>query len=250
MSQGRRGFAKRYADNSTATRAVANHKWFSTLPIPFQVPALISARGNVLRFEYLPGRHARPADLHHLAGLLGRMDAIVHSHALGGARANDSYARVGGNILPGFGEARRDKLHSMFRRGRVVNTRALPFFEKWLKKASNMEASVYKDANLRNFLVSRNEVAIVDFDTVTLAPFGYDLAKLVVTLAMTYGAISSPMVKMTLSRYNEAAASLGAVYCRPAAFAAWTEFHHVLTTPFLGQGGYNFSWADVRPWSI
>ncbi len=50
-------------------------------------------------------------------------------------------------------------------------------------------AAFYKDANPRNFLITPAGPVTVDFDDLTLAPFGYDLAKLVVTLAMTYGAL-------------------------------------------------------------
>ena len=40
---------------------------------------------------------------------------------------------------------------------------------------------------MRNVLVTPSGPALVDFDDLTLAPFGYDLAKLVVSTAMTFG---------------------------------------------------------------
>ncbi|WP_246835242.1 phosphotransferase [Micromonospora sp. MH33] len=45
----------------------------------------------------------------------------------------------------------------------------------------------YKDPNIRNYLVDGEDIAVVDFDDLTLAAFGYDLAGLLVTASMTYG---------------------------------------------------------------
>jgi Ser/Thr protein kinase RdoA (MazF antagonist) len=66
-------------------------------------------------------------------------------------------------------------------------------------------AAFYKDANPRNFLITpAGATMMVDFDELTLAPFGYDLAKLVVTLAMSYGALTVGQISTALSTYNAA----------------------------------------------
>ena len=48
--------------------------------------------------------------------------------------------------------------------------------------------------------------AIVDFDDLTLAPFGYDLAKLVVSTAMTHGPLPAEAITAALVRLHHRAA--------------------------------------------
>jgi len=56
----------------------------------------------------------------------------------------------------------------------------------------------------------------IDFDDLTLAPFGYDLAKLVVTLAMTYGELPGEQIAAALFAYNtDAARQCAAPRCGP-----------------------------------
>ncbi|WP_420094795.1 phosphotransferase [Nocardia asteroides] len=45
--------------------------------------------------------------------------------------------------------------------------------------------ALYKDSDIRNFILADDQVAILDFDDLTLAPFGYDLAELIVNGRMS-----------------------------------------------------------------
>ncbi len=118
--------------------------------------------------------------------------------------------------------------------------------DKWMSHAAGLPASVYKDANVRNFLLTDDDVVAVDFDTLTLAPFGYDLAKLVVSAAMTYGPFPDPLVGCVLAAYNAVLAAHRLPACTAEEFEAWTEMHHVLTSPYQGSNGYQHSWRASR----
>ncbi len=88
----------------------------------------------------------------------------------------------------------------------------------------------------------------VDFDDLTLAPFGYDLAKLVVSLSMTYGALGSARITAALDAYNTATRHLpGVMPVTREQLMAWAEIHHILTSRYLGRAGYRHSWHAVRP---
>jgi aminoglycoside/choline kinase family phosphotransferase len=52
---------------------------------------------------------------------------------------------------------------------------------------AGLPAVIHKDANIRNFILTEAGVAIVDFDDLTLAPYAYDLTKLIVSTATTFG---------------------------------------------------------------
>lgn len=104
-----------------------------------------------------------------------------------------------------------------------------------------MPAAFYKDANPRNFLIADARVAVIDFDSISLAPFGYDLAKLVVSTAMTAGPLPEDTIRRAVDAYNCEPQSRGFPGCSWREFAAWCEFHHILTTPYLGTNGYKFS---------
>ncbi len=88
----------------------------------------------------------------------------------------------------------------------------------------------------------------IDFDDLTLAPFGYDLAKLIVTLAMTYGPLPAARIAAALGAYNAATR-----HCRrliPVTWEElmdWAEIHHILTSRYLGRAGYPHGWHEVRP---
>ncbi|MFD4537914.1 phosphotransferase [Kitasatospora sp. NPDC058397] len=117
----------------------------------------------------------------------------------------------------------------------------------WLERAATMPAAFYKDANPRNFLTTNTRVAVIDFDSLTLAPFGYDLAKIVVTTAMTTGPLPEATIRQAVDTYNRHPQHRGLPGCTWGEFAAWCEFHHVLTAPYLGTNNYRFSWHTVRP---
>jgi aminoglycoside/choline kinase family phosphotransferase len=96
-------------------------------------------------------------------------------------------------------------------------------------------------------------VGIVDFDDLTLAPFGYDLAKLIVSAAMTYGRLPKSTLDDCLNAYNDAAQTACDPYdvdlgCSFEDLVQYSEIHHVLTSGYLGRHGYIHTWPDARPW--
>ncbi|MET8622828.1 phosphotransferase [Kitasatospora sp. NPDC004669] len=117
----------------------------------------------------------------------------------------------------------------------------------WLERAASMPTAFYRDANPRNFLITDTAVAVIDFDSLTLAPFGYDLAKLIVSTAMTTGPLPDDTIRRTVDVYNHHPRNRGLPGCSRRELAAWCEFHHILTTPYHRTNGYRFSWHAIRP---
>lgn len=103
----------------------------------------------------------------------------------------------------------------------------------------------YKDPNIRNYLADGNEVAVVDFDDLTLAPFGYDLAGLVVTASMTYGRLADRSITRCLRAYRVAVAPQ---ICSFGDLKRYAELHHLMLLRYLGRNGYRHPWPTVRPW--
>ncbi len=91
-------------------------------------------------------------------------------------------------------------------------------------------------------------VSIVDFDDLTLAPFGYDLAKLVVSTAMTHGHLDPREVDVALKIYNTHTASGSPTTCAPEQLRVYAEFHHLLTERYLHRNGYSHAWPELRSW--
>jgi Ser/Thr protein kinase RdoA (MazF antagonist) len=112
-----------------------------------------------------------------------------------------------------------------------------------------LRVALYKDANIRNFLLTDDGVAVIDFDDLTLAPFGYDLAKLIVSTAMTHGRLDPHEVELALETYNTHTAQVDPqTTCSMRRLRFYAEFHHQLTERYLGRNGYHHSWPEVRPW--
>ena len=95
----------------------------------------------------------------------------------------------------------------------------------------------------------RGHPVTIDFDDLTLAPFGYDLAKLIVTLAMTHGPIPAASIAAALTSYNKAASR----HCRSLPGVTWeelmdwAEIHHILTSRYAADGRYPCRWDQARP---
>ncbi|MGH8965747.1 MAG: phosphotransferase, partial [Actinomycetes bacterium] len=118
-----------------------------------------------------------------------------------------------------------------------------------LEAAADSPACLYKDSNPRNFLITdtatTSECVLVDFDVLTLAPAGYDLAKLIVTLTMTHGPLPNTQLQATRAAYNTALTD-APTRLRPVPWTAlmtWANIHHILTSPYLGRGGYRHHWT-------
>lgn len=241
---------KRYHDAAVRERAEQNYLWLASLGGPMRLPRLLAVEGQHLVFEHVSGRHAQPGDLVGLASHLGAAHASAHITELHLAGLSEPYRTRSGHQIPGFLGARLAAVARELGSGSVPG----PAFTagqaaRLLRDACDGPAAFYKDANTRNFLITPAGPVSVDFDELTLAPFGYDLAKLVVTLAMTRGPLPARQITSAIDAYNTAASRhrpvTGALtWGRLMSFA---EIHHILTARFLGRAGYRHSWDTLRP---
>ena len=226
------GYTKHYRDPARAADARTHLDWLRSLDSCVRLPALLAAHPDRLCFEHLGKHHPGPADLPAVADALGRLNTAAHRH-LPGARLDQPYPVNSTLTIPDFATARRQVITGRLRA-------LLP----------GLPVTIYKDANLRNALLTDTGVALIDFDDLTLAPFGYDLAKLIVSTAMTHGPLSEGAIGATLDAYNRAADSVPPPACPPHLLRLYTEIHHRLTARYLGRNGYRHDWAQVAPWPL
>jgi Ser/Thr protein kinase RdoA (MazF antagonist) len=244
-------YLKHYPDQAARLRALGNYVWLAGMKPHVRLPRLmpISEREH-LRFEYVEGRHALPEDLRALAAYLGGMHGAAFDRELHRARLRRPYTTGAGHTLPDFPGRRMDAVVRELRAGRVLGTRLTAHEAQRLITSAVGPATFYKDANPRNFIVTPvGDPVTIDFDDLTLAPFGYDLAKLVVTLAMTHGHIPAADIAAALGAYNTAAArhrqALPSVTWEE--LMSWAEIHHILTTRYAADGRYRYRWDQTRP---
>ncbi|MFC9329199.1 phosphotransferase [Kitasatospora sp. NPDC057015] len=235
-------FTKPYRTAAAASRAVAHHTWLDGLGMP--VPHLIAHHPQALEFQHLTGRHALPRDLPAVARLLGQTHTAAHRAALHAAHLDHDFD------LPGIGTTAAFTSSRTARVRQVMASRSVPgpaFTTDQavhvIESAADEPAAFYKDSNPRNFLITPTTITALDFDDLTPAPFGYDLAKLLVTTAMTHGPLPPGLTTEALAAYNQTAQ----YPCNPARLADWMEIHHILTSPYLGRNGYSHSWHTLRP---
>ena len=244
-------YLKRYPDPGTRQRAVANYSWLAGLEPAVLLPRLLpTPDGEHLQFEHINGRHARPDDLPLLAACLGGMHGGAYAGELHRARLPERYRTRAGHTLPGFPDGRIGAVARELRAGRAPGARLTVDEAQELIMDADGPAAFYKDANPRNFLITpAGGLVTIDFDDLTLAPFGYDLAKLIVTLAMTHGPIPATGIATALTSYNQAAArhcqSLPSVTWEE--LAGWAEIHHILTGRYAADGRYPCRWDQARP---
>lgn len=237
----RADFVKRYDDAGRCAAARAHHFWLGALGSKVRLPRLLHADDHVLVFEFLPGRAGRAEDLPRLAATVGRLDAAAHRHTLHAADLRKPYPATVGLSIRDFASPRREALEREAPAA-GLNPASLSAI---LDTLPDRPAAIYKDANPRNFLVTGDDVAVVDFDDLTLAPFGYDLAKIVVTTSMTDGALGARAVQRALDTYN---ARIQPLECQAEDLALFAELHHLLTARYIGRHGYRHPWPTVRPW--
>ncbi|MGW2867895.1 phosphotransferase [Kitasatospora sp. NPDC001225] len=242
-----RTFTKTYTDPQLQQRTLAHYRWIARINPDVRISEVVQVRPTTIDFEHLDGHHGTTDDLVALAGLLGHQHTTAHTRDLHAARL-DAPHTSGDVTIASFADSRRERLHRLLGTGTVpgpILTREA--IDGWLERAATMPAAFYKDADPRNFLITNTRVAVIDFDSLTLAPFGYDLAKIVVTTAMTTGPLPEGTIRQAVAAYNRHPGQHGLPGCSWREFAAWCEFHHILTTPYHGTNGYQFSWHAIRP---
>lgn len=223
-------FVKHYTDPQRLAAARAHRDWLATLDSAVRIPHLHEISGHELVLEHLGHHQPGPGDLGVLAAALGKLHAAAHTSQLHTARLDAPFTTSGSLVITDFVTPRREQLDRM----------PVPW--------AGLPVAFYKDANIRNFLLTDTGAAIVDFDDLTLAPFGYDLAKLIVSTAITHGHLDPDAVDTALEIYNTHTAPAGDTACPIQRLHAYAEFHHLCTARYLHRNGYRHAWPNVRPW--
>jgi Ser/Thr protein kinase RdoA (MazF antagonist) len=244
-------YVKRYPDPVTRQRSLLNYAWLAGLEPHIRLPPVIPGGGiGQLRFRHVAGRHIQSADLPAVAAHLGGMHGAAHARELHQARLDKPYRTLAGYMLPGFPDRRAEAVTRELEAGTPPATWLTTGQARRLITEADGPAAFYKDTNPRNFLITpAGEIVTIDFDDLTLAPFGYDLAKLIVALAMTDGLIPAQDIAVALDAYNTAAAG----HCKDLPRVAWSELmtwaevHHVLTSRYAVGDRYPCRWDQTRP---
>jgi Ser/Thr protein kinase RdoA (MazF antagonist) len=206
-----------------------------------------------MQLDYVSGRHAVPADLEVLAGHLGDVHGAAWVTALHSARLDTPYSAGRGTVILDFLSPRLTALDRRRDLGDVLEADGAAGTVGLLLENLKGPVAFYKDTNPRNILITpTGRPVTLDFDDLTLAPFGYDLAKLIVTLAMTHGSLPMSAIERALDAYNTSAAchATRLRYTTLTQLLDFAEIHHVLTAPYLGRGGYRYLWPAVRPCGV
>ncbi|WP_051951213.1 phosphotransferase [Actinacidiphila yeochonensis] len=235
-------YVKRYPTAERCQTAVRNYMWLVQHAAPVRLPALQAIRPTSLTFELVQGRHAQPSDLPRLATHLGDVHGATWMNDLHRAQLGAVHVPSTELEVPDYPSSRQKALAARHAAGFLPTTADLDASLALLAQTAIGPAAFYKDTNPRNLLITANAVVTIDFDELTLAPFGYDLAKLIVTLAMTYGPLPANALRDALDRYNQAAAHHHERLGRTdmGQLSAFMSLHGVLTAPYLGRHGYRF----------
>jgi len=240
-------FTKAYADPRTQQQALAHQRWVTQVNPDVPTPAVVGVRAGAIDFQHIEGRHAKPDDLDTVAHILGHQHATAHARELHAARLDTPHTS-GTLTIADFATGRRERLHQLLASGAVSEAPLqVETVDDWLRRAASLPTAFYKDANPRNFLLTDTAAVVIDFDSLTLAPFGYDLAKLIVSTTMTTGPLPGATIQRALDTYNSHPLRHGLPPCTRPEFTAWCQFHEVLTAPYLGTNGYRFH--SRRAWS-
>jgi hypothetical protein len=226
-----RVFLKHYTDPARGVAARHHRDWLEHLDSGVRIPHGHPGSANLQILEQLTGDPPGPDHLITLAATLGQLHGAAYERELHAARLDEPFTVGTGLTISDF-RAGRQQLLAHF------GVRA------------HGPAAFYKDANIRNFVITPTGPAVVDFDDLTLAPFGYDLAKLVVSAAMTYGALPADQLHDGLRAYNGAVTAAGGPEgaCSSDELAIYAEIHDALTRRYRHSNGYQHAWPDIRAW--
>ncbi|MFI8499743.1 phosphotransferase [Streptomyces sp. NPDC085524] len=243
-----RHFTKHYETPGAVASAARHHAWLSEHVRPLRLPALSVVGPTSLTYERIDGRPARPEDLPSLAALLGDAHGAAWTSDLRPAALNTPHRFRDGTAFDDYIGPRQTALRKRLEQGHLPDQTAVQAMLGLLEKTAEGPTAFYKDSNPRNFIVTEaGDIYTVDTDDLTLAPMGYDLAKLIVTLSLTYGPLPAPAIDAALLTYNEAAE-------RHATRLGTTDrerlddllaLHSVLTAPYIGRNGYRYAWPRL-----
>lgn len=241
-------YTKHYTSAEPCQTAVRNYAWLTQHAAPMHLPALRAISSTSLVFEFVEGRHAEPSDLPRIATHLGDVHGAAWLDDLHRAQLGAAHAPGQGLELPDYPSSRRRALAARHAAGFLPTAADHDAALALLARTVSGPVAFYKDTNPRNLIITPDAIVTIDVDDLTLAPFGYDLAKLIVTLAMTYGPFPASAVQEALDAYNRAAAghheSLG--HTDMGHLTAFMRLHGILTAPYLGRGGYRHTLPAFR----
>jgi len=246
-------FTKRYASAQQCAAARFHYDWLAAHVQPLCLPRLLATGRRHLIFGHVHGRYATPVDLEALAAHLGDAHGTAWVNVLHTARLDYPHRATGGHTIADFATPRLAALNSSDRVTTSMRAQEITRAIELIHAAIDRPAAIYKDTNPRNVLITpTGRIMTIDFADLTLAPFGYDLAKLVVTLSMTHGSIAEKTVERALAAYNAAAARHASALgdTSYAQLLGYAQIHHVLTARYLGRGGYQYQWPAVRPGTV
>ncbi|WP_424533806.1 phosphotransferase [Sphaerisporangium viridialbum] len=244
-----RVFVKAYDTPEERAQAVRHHAWLAAHARPLRQPAIETVGATSIGFAYVDGRHPRVEDLPMLAVLLGDTHGAAWVSDLYQARLDVSHRMTSGHTMADFITVRLAALDARRRTRHLASDEDLAVANRLLLTSAVGPVAFYKDTNPRNILITGRGIPVaVDVDDLTLAPFGYDLAKLIVTLAMTYGPLPPAAIRHSLIAYNRAAARHNARLggTNMAQLLDHVELHRIFTAPYLGRGGYRHVWPQER----
>ncbi|MFD8460505.1 phosphotransferase [Streptomyces antimycoticus] len=238
-------FTKHYATPERAARAVRHYWWINEHAKPLQQPALRTIGPTSLTFERIEGRPVRPADLPRMAELLGHAHGAAWASDLQSASLGTPHRFQDGTTFDDYLDLREIALRRRHEQGYLPNKVALYAMLGLLEETAQGPFAFYKDSNPRNFIItSTQDIVTIDTDDLSLAPMGYDLAKLIATLHLTYGPLTDQAVSAALLAYNAAAGSYNARLGTTdrERLGDFLTLHAVLTAPYVGRNGYRYSW--------
>ncbi|WP_112136087.1 phosphotransferase [Glycomyces dulcitolivorans] len=234
-------FKKRYRSPEECAAASRHYRWLAQhLPI-VRRPRLVSADKTTLVFEHVNGRKVLPSDLATVAEHLGHVHGIANAGPLAHLDLTAGSAGPADAIFTrAYFPSRAETLLRRYRDGHIASRESLRRLSLILERTAQLPAAIYKDANCRNFIVTTEDTPFtIDFDDLDPAPMGYDLAKLAVSLQMTYGALPASALTAALDRYNQASAThTRAAPISAEQFTDLLTLQAVLTAPYLGKHHY------------
>ncbi|WP_329428836.1 phosphotransferase [Streptosporangium sp. NBC_01495] len=243
-------FTKVYRTPESRAQTVRHHAWLAEHAGPLRQPCIEAVGATSIDFTYVDGCHPGVRDLPMLAALLGDAHGAAWVSDLHRARLNVPHPLPADHTMADFIAPRLTAFDARRRTHHLADDEDLAAAKRLLHAVAIGPVAFYKDTNPRNILITQQRIPIiVDVDDLTLAPFGYDLAKLIVTLAMTYGPLPLTVIQNALAIYNRAAAGhdawLGGTGM--SQLLGHAELHRILTAPYLGRGGYRYLWSQACP---
>jgi DNA-binding XRE family transcriptional regulator len=198
-------FIKTYLTNVARSAAQAHLRWLAFHASPLRPPRIVAARARRLVFEGVEGRRPVLADLAAVASHLGAAHGTAWTTRLHAARLDTSYRLDSGHVIAGFTAGWLEMLDILERSGRLDGGEAASY-RSALGEVADGPVAISTNTTPDSLLISpAGRPVSIDFDHLILAPFGYDLARLIVTLALQHGPVPKSAAQQAMNAYNPAA---------------------------------------------